>query len=121
MSEPVLRISPKKYSGETTIVSMRMSKELLKDIDAVARNLIYDSGFACCFGHGLGHSVGLEIHESPAFNTRDESILQSGTVITVEPGIYIENEFGVRIEDMVYVTEDGIINLTKSPKELIIL
>ena len=92
-----------------------------KDIDAVARNLIYDSGFAGCFGHGLGHSVGLEIHESPAFNTRDESILQSGTVITVEPGIYIENEFGVRIEDMVYVTEDGIINLTKSPKELIIL
>ncbi len=92
-----------------------------KDIDAIARNLIYDSGFEGCFGHGLGHSVGLEIHESPAFNTRDETILKSGTVITVEPGIYLENEFGVRIEDMVYVTENGIINLTQSPKELIIL
>ena len=92
-----------------------------KNIDAIARNLIYDSGFKGCFGHGLGHSVGIEIHESPAFNTRDESILKSGTVITVEPGIYLENEFGVRIEDMVYVTENGIINLTQSPKELIIL
>lgn len=65
--------------------------------------------------------MGIEIHESPAFNTRDETVLKSGTVITVEPGIYLENEFGVRIEDMVYVTQNGIINLTKSPKELIIL
>ena len=65
--------------------------------------------------------MGIEFHESPAFNTRDETVLKSGTVITVEPGIYLENEFGVRIEDMVYVTQNGIINLTKSPKELIIL
>lgn len=92
-----------------------------KEIDAVARNIIYSAGFEGCFGHGLGHSVGLEIHESPAFNTRDETLLKSGTVITVEPGIYLENEFGVRIEDMVYVTENGIINLTKSSKDLIIL
>lgn len=92
-----------------------------KDIDAIARGLIYNAGFEGCFGHGLGHSVGLEIHENPAFNTRDETILKSGTVITVEPGIYLENEFGVRIEDMVYVTENGIVNLTQSPKELIIL
>ena len=94
---------------------------ICKEIDAVARNVIYDAGFEGCFGHGLGHSVGLEVHESPAFNRRDETILKSGTVITVEPGIYLENEFGVRIEDMVYVTEKGIINLTQSSKELIIL
>ena len=103
--------------------SLKIIKEgaVCKDIDAVARNLIYNNGFEGCFGHGLGHSVGLEIHESPAFNTRDETVLKSGTVITVEPGIYLENEFGVRIEDMVLVTENGIINLTESPKELIIL
>lgn len=92
-----------------------------KSIDAIARNIINTAGFEGCFGHGLGHSVGVEIHESPAFNTRDETVLKSGMVMTVEPGIYIENEFGVRIEDMVVVTDDGFENLTNSPKELIIL
>lgn len=92
-----------------------------KDIDAVARNIIYSAGFEGCFGHGLGHSVGIEIHENPSFNTRDNTVLQSGIVITVEPGIYLENEFGVRIEDMVVVTESSYENLTASPKELIII
>ncbi len=92
-----------------------------KDIDKIARDIIYDAGYEGAFGHGLGHSVGIEIHESPAFNTRCETILKSGTIMTVEPGIYLENKFGVRIEDMVYVTDDGCINLTKSEKELIIL
>lgn len=92
-----------------------------KDIDALARNFINESGFENCFGHGLGHSVGIDIHESPAFNTRDITVLKSGMVLTVEPGIYLENEFGVRIEDMVAVTENGYENLTKSPKELIII
>lgn len=91
------------------------------DIDKIARDIIGNAGYSNCFGHGLGHSVGIEIHESPAFNTRDTTLLKSGTVMTVEPGIYIENKFGVRIEDMVYVTEENFENLTKSPKELIIL
>ena len=92
-----------------------------KDIDKVARDIIYGAGYEGCFGHGLGHSVGIEIHENPNFNTRCDKILKQGTIMTVEPGIYIENKFGVRIEDMVYVTSDGILNLTNSKKELITL
>ncbi|MBP3705966.1 MAG: aminopeptidase P family protein [Clostridia bacterium] len=97
------------------------SGKVCKNIDAIARNIINDAGYEGCFGHGLGHSVGIEIHENPTFNTRCETVLESGMVMTVEPGIYIENEFGVRIEDMVYVTDCGCINLTKSSKELIVL
>jgi Xaa-Pro aminopeptidase len=92
-----------------------------KDIDASARNIISSAGYGKCFGHGLGHSVGLEIHESPAFNTRDETILKPGMIMTVEPGIYIENKFGVRIEDMVVITDQSFENLTASPKSLIVL
>ncbi len=92
-----------------------------KDIDRVARDIIYKAGYEGCFGHGLGHSVGIEIHENPNFNMRCDTILQPGTIMTVEPGIYLENKFGVRIEDMVYVTEDGCLNLTESRKDLIIL
>ncbi len=94
---------------------------ICKDIDKIARDIIYDAGYEGCFGHGLGHSVGIEIHENPAFNTRCETVLKSGTIMTVEPGIYLENKFGVRIEDMVYVTENGCVNLTESDKNLIIL
>ncbi len=92
-----------------------------KDIDKAARDYIYSNGYEGCFGHGLGHGVGIEIHEEPCFNTSDETILAPGMVITVEPGIYLQDQFGVRIEDMVAITENGYENLTKSNKELIIL
>ena len=94
---------------------------ICSEIDAVVRNIITNAGYGECFGHGLGHSVGIEIHENPAFNTRDKTVLESGMVITVEPGIYIENEFGVRIEDMALITKDGFVNLTSCEKELIVL
>ena len=92
---------------------------ICKDVDAIARDIIKEEGYDGYFGHGLGHSVGLYIHESPAFNTRDESVLKAGMVITDEPGIYLPGKFGVRIEDMILITEDGYENLAESPKELI--
>lgn len=92
-----------------------------RDVDKIARDIINNSGFEGCFGHGLGHSVGIDIHENPSFNTRCETLTKPGMVITVEPGIYLENEFGVRIEDMIIVTENGCEDITKSGKSLIIL
>ena len=92
-----------------------------KDVDAVARNIIKEAGYGDYFGHGLGHSVGLDIHENPRFSVAEERIITPGMVLTVEPGIYVPGFGGVRIEDMVVVTETGIDNLTHSPKELIII
>lgn len=89
------------------------------DVDRIARDYIRDAGYGAYFGHGLGHSVGLYIHESPALNTRDESILVPGMIETIEPGIYIPGFGGVRIEDMGAVTEEGYVSFSASPKELI--
>ena len=94
--------------------------KVCKEIDKIARDII-NAEYEGCFGHGLGHSVGLEIHENPALNTRDEPLLKAGVIMTVEPGIYIPDKFGVRIEDMVLITDTSYENLTKSPKELIII
>lgn len=107
--------------AQTAALNTITPEKECKAIDKAARDLINKAGFEGRFGHGLGHSVGLEIHESPACNTRDETLLKPGMIMTVEPGIYLENKFGVRIEDMVLITENGFENLTKSPKELIIL
>ena len=92
-----------------------------KEIDALARDYIAQKGYGKYFGHGLGHSVGIEIHENPRFSSMEEQIIEEGMVITVEPGIYIPSFGGVRIEDMVVMTKEGIKNLTHSPKELIII
>lgn len=91
------------------------------EIDAVARDMIYEAGYEGKFGHGLGHSLGMEIHESPRFSPKCDEITREGLVMSVEPGIYIEGEFGVRIEDIVYITADGCENLTHSEKKLIVL
>ena len=90
-------------------------------MDKIARDIIYDAGFKGCFGHSLGHSVGIDVHEAPNLSPNNQSVLEVGNVVTVEPGIYIENKFGVRIEDMVYVTKDRCINLTNSKKDLLVL
>jgi Xaa-Pro aminopeptidase len=89
------------------------------DVDSVARDVISEAGYKDNFGHGLGHSVGLFIHESPRLSPKDETVLQENMIVTVEPGIYVPNFGGVRIEDLVCVTKDGHINYVNSPKELI--
>ncbi len=90
-----------------------------KDVDTVARNIIEASGYKNCFGHGLGHGVGLEVHEKPNLSPRSEQILEVGHVVTVEPGIYIKGKYGCRIEDFGVVTEKRFQNFTKSTKELL--
>ena len=90
-------------------------------VDAAARQVIADAGYGDAFGHGFGHGVGLEIHEAPTAGPRGEARLPAGAVVTAEPGIYLSGRFGVRIEDMLYVIEDGCINLTEAPKALVVL
>lgn len=89
------------------------------EVDKVSRDVIEQAGYGKCFGHGLGHSVGLFIHENPRLSPNDDTVLQPNMIETVEPGIYVPGFGGVRIEDMVIVTEDGCDNLTHSPKHLI--
>jgi Xaa-Pro aminopeptidase len=89
-----------------------------EDVDTVARELIAAAGHGERFGHGLGHGVGLEVHEEPRVSQRSEDTLASGEVVTIEPGIYLPGELGVRIEDLVVVTEQGHRNLSGLPKEL---
>lgn len=91
------------------------------DLDSVAREIIRKEGYGECFGHSLGHGVGLEIHEKPNASPNYKLPLPEGTVVTVEPGIYIPGKFGVRIEDFVIITENGCDNLTKIDKNLITL
>lgn len=90
-----------------------------KDADKAARDVIFDAGYGEYFSHSLGHSLGLEVHELPAASPRSEETLVSGNIVTVEPGIYIPGKYGVRIENMVLVTESGCENLTESARALL--
>ncbi len=91
------------------------------DVDAVARNIIKESGYGDFFGHALGHGVGLVVHENPRLSTKSDAVLSDGMVVTCEPGIYIEGKFGVRIEDLLVINGQKCTNLSNFTKELIIL
>ena len=92
-----------------------------RDMDACARKIITDAGYGDNFGHSLGHGVGMEIHEYPNASPASQVVMAEGNVVTVEPGIYLPGEFGVRIEDFVVIHEGGCDNLTEAPKQLITL
>ena len=104
----------------SAIKAAKAGKEC-NSIDKIARDIIADAGYDEYFGHGLGHSVGIDIHEEPTLSPRSKDVLNVGNIVTVEPGIYLPDKFGVRIEDMIYITENGNKDLTASPKELIIV
>lgn len=92
-----------------------------REVDSVCRDIITDAGYGEYFVHGTGHGVGREVHEAPTLNAKSEETLKAYMPVTVEPGIYVPGRFGIRIEDLAIITDFGIINATKSRKELIII
>ncbi len=107
-------------AGNIGIAALRPGA-LAKAVDAASRDYIAQNGYAKCFGHGLGHGVGLFIHEAPIINEVADAVLKEGMVVTVEPGIYLEGRFGVRIEDLCIIKQGGCVNLTAAPREVIII
>ena len=114
-----------KHIYDTVLQAQRAVLEQVKpgmtgvEIDAIARNVIYEAGYEGCFGHGLGHGTGLNVHESPRASLRYDKQVTTGMTLTVEPGIYVKDFGGVRIEDLIVFNETGYENLTFSPKHLI--
>jgi Xaa-Pro aminopeptidase len=90
-------------------------------LDRVAREVIEEAGHGDRFGHGLGHGVGLEVHEGPRVSPRSEDVLEANEVVTIEPGVYLPGELGVRIEDLVALREGGVDNMSTIPKELTVV
>ena len=117
--EEQLRVYETVYTAQTESLKMIKPGVKCSDVDKCARDIIAKAGYGDYFGHGLGHGVGLYIHEEPRFSPKCDEVLSAGVVITCEPGIYLPGRFGVRIEDMVTVTENGYENLAHSEKKLI--
>lgn len=92
-----------------------------KEVHEAGAKVIADAGYGEYFGHGFGHSLGIEIHENPGFHTRNDKPIPAGALLSAEPGIYLPGKFGVRIEDVIMLTEEGCVDITRSPKQLIIL
>ena len=108
-------------AAQTAGIAATRAGVLGRDIDAAARKVIEDAGYGPYFGHGYGHSLGLEVHESPSPNPRGNTVMEVNMIASAEPGIYLPGKFGVRIEDVVIFTENGCEDITASPKNLIIV
>jgi Xaa-Pro aminopeptidase len=94
----------------------------VREVDEAARSVIVAAGLGECFSHGLGHGIGLSIHEAPRLSFRSEEILEIGDVVTVEPGVYLEGRGGVRVEDNYLIEENGAVCLTESlPREIFVI
>lgn len=121
-SDEMIKVYNTVLSAQIAVDDTVASGVLCSEVDAAARQVIEKAGFGDYFCHSTGHGVGLQIHEMPNLSPRAEGTrLRAGQVVTNEPGIYIPEKFGVRIEDMLYVRKNGCKNLTKAPKHLIIL
>ena len=110
--------------GQTTSdMAIRAARAGMRtdELDGVARRVIVDAGLGDAFAHGLGHGIGLQTHEWPRVSYNRQDVLPEGAAITIEPGVYLEGRFGVRIEDIVVLGADGCRNLTRTPKELLIV
>lgn len=120
--EDIKKVYNTVLSAQLTALEKIQGGMLCRDADEIARSVIREAGYGKEFGHSLGHGVGMFIHESPALSPRaaENSRLEAGNVVTVEPGIYIEGKYGCRIEDMILIKNDGSVhNFTKSQKNLI--
>ena len=120
---------PSRQLAEIHAVALRANREAAKkirpgmtgaDADAIARGIIEKAGYGKAFGHGLGHGVGLEVHEAPTLSSSSKNVkLEPGNIVTIEPGIYLPGETGVRIEDIALITKDGCEILTRAPRGLL--
>ena len=120
-SEKMIKIYNKVLEAQQAAISFVKAGITGEELDNAAREIISSAGWGEYFGHALGHGVGMEIHEYPTVSVRSKTALEENMVVTVEPGIYLPCDFGVRIEDFVVVTEKSCVNLTKCPKNMIIL
>ena len=121
VSEEMSRVYSIVLKAQETAIAMTKAGCTGKEVDAAARNVIEEAGYGPCFGHSYGHGLGIEVHEAPNCSHANVNPLAVGNVCSAEPGIYIPGKFGVRIEDVVVLTEEGCLNITKSPKNLTII
>lgn len=120
-SEEMRKVYDTVLKAQLAVLDGVKSGAKCSDVDKTARDIISENGYGKYFGHATGHGVGLDIHESPVVSPKSETVLKKGMIITDEPGIYLPGKFGVRIEDMLCVTDTGYKNFVSLPKELIIV